>query len=140
VLFAQPGIRVTAFRLIHVTRTTAPSSPWRSETEGSPSVSLRSSLPNSANAGPREDDERLAVPLPWPPSRIPYNRRTAHRSHRLGTTRHERQVALTHLLSKVSAAVLAKGTGYSRAIRSGPAAHAGTDWASFVASRTAAAK
>jgi hypothetical protein len=62
------------------------------------------------------------------------------RLNQLGITRHERQGALTHLLSEVPAAVVAKTIGYSPATTAARAARAGTDWQGYVALRSAAAR
>ncbi len=59
------------------------------------------------------------------------------RLNRLRITRHERQGALTHLLSEVPATVVAKAIGYSPATT---AARAATDWQGYAALRSAAAR
>ncbi len=51
----------------------------------------------------------------------------------LGITRAERQGSLTHLLSEVPAAVVAKATGYSPGTTAARAAQTGSDWASYAA-------
>lgn len=62
------------------------------------------------------------------------------RLNQLGITRYERQGALTHLLSEVPAAVVAKTMGYSPATTAARAARAGTDWQGYVALRSTAAR
>jgi hypothetical protein len=62
-----------------------------------------------------------------------------HRLGRLGITKAERQGSLTHLLSEVPAAVVAKATGYSSATTATRAAQVGTDWAGYAALRRAGA-
>jgi hypothetical protein len=51
----------------------------------------------------------------------------------LGITRAERQGSLTHLLSEVPAAVVAKAIGYSSETTASRAAQTGSDWASYAA-------
>ncbi len=51
----------------------------------------------------------------------------------LGITRAERQGSLTHLLSEVPAAVVAKATGYSAGTTALRAAQTGSDWTSYAA-------
>jgi hypothetical protein len=60
-----------------------------------------------------------------------------HRLGRLGITKAERQGSLTHLLSEVPAAIVAKATGYSAGTTSVRAAQAGTDWAGYAALKRA---
>lgn len=85
----------------------------------------------------------VASPFLFPGRRPGYPMIAAHLTARLnclGITRRERQGALTHLLSEVPSAVVAKATGYSAGTTAARAARAGTDWASYVALRTAAAR
>ena len=143
VLFAQPVTRVTALRLADV-----------HEHDGTIALVLGDEpvvLPERAAAvfsgylreRSSEETTNGASPFLFPGRRAGYPMIAAQltaRLNRIGITRHERQGALTHLLSEVPAAVVAKATGYSPATTAARAACAGTDWASYVALRTSAAR
>jgi hypothetical protein len=60
-----------------------------------------------------------------------------HRLNLIGITKAERQGSLTHLLSEVPAAIVAKATGYSAGTTAVRAAQAGTDWAGYAALKRA---
>jgi hypothetical protein len=62
------------------------------------------------------------------------------RLNRLGITRHERQGALTRLLSEVPAAIVARATGYSLEASARRSAQAGTAFASYAGLKAADAR
>ena len=64
--------------------------------------------------------------------------RLAARLNRLGITKSARQGALSHLLSEVPAAVVARVTGYATDTTAARAALAGSDWARYAALKQAA--
>jgi hypothetical protein len=62
------------------------------------------------------------------------------RLNQLGITKNERQGALTHLVSEVPAAVVAKATGYSLGATTQRASLVGMDWAHYAALKSGAAR
>jgi hypothetical protein len=58
----------------------------------------------------------------------------------VGITKAERHGYLSHLLSEVPAAVVAKATGYGSATTAAREAQAGTNWARYVALKRAPAR
>ena len=143
VLFAQPVTRVVTLQVSDV-----------HEVEGSLALDLGSDpvlLPELVAAlvvrylADRAHMNTVNTTTTW---LFPGGRAGAHmvaaqltaRLNRLGITKLERQGALTHLVSEVPAAVVAKATGYAPATTAARAAQAGTDWASYVALKVPAAR
>ncbi len=131
-LFAQPVTRVAALRLDDVI-----------EGDGVVTLALGDEpvvLPEAVAAlvwrylgeRSRTNTTNTTTSFLFPGGRPGYHVTAAQlrmRLNQLGITKRERQGALTHLLSEVPSAVVAKATGYSSATTAARAARAGTDWA-----------